>query len=43
METLKIVRFRSDIKYKTHDPVFNFTSLAYNCGFYDQSHMNNEF
>lgn len=40
---MKIVRFQSAINYKVHHAGCNFTSLAYNCGFYDQSHMNNEF
>ncbi len=40
---LKIVRFQSAIKLKASKPDSSFTSLAYNCGFYDQSHMNNEF
>jgi AraC-like DNA-binding protein len=40
---LKIVRFQSAIYHKAHNQGCNFTSLAYNCGYYDQSHMNNEF
>ncbi len=40
---LKIVRFQNAINHKAHYPDDNLTSLAYNCGFYDQAHMNNEF
>lgn len=40
---MKIIRFQSAIEYKARNPQCNFTSLAYTCGFYDQSHMNNEF
>jgi AraC-like DNA-binding protein len=40
---LKIVRFQNAIYHKAHNQGCSFTSLAYNCGYYDQSHMNNEF
>lgn len=40
---LKTVRFQNAINYKAQNPGCSFTSLAYNCGFYDQPHMNNEF
>ncbi|WP_158275602.1 helix-turn-helix transcriptional regulator [Marinilabilia rubra] len=40
---LRIVRFQNAIHQKAVNPHLNMTELAYGCGFYDQSHMVNEF
>jgi AraC-like DNA-binding protein len=39
----KIVRFQHAIFCRSKDPDANLTSLAYRCGYYDQSHMNHDF
>lgn len=40
---MRIVRFQHAIHYKGQHPQTKLTGLAYDCGFYDQSHMINEF
>ena len=40
---LKIVRFQNAINEKSKDKNLKMTSLTYKCGYYDQSHMINEF
>lgn len=40
---LKIIRFQYTLFAHQQHPLENLTSLAYRCGYYDQSHMNNEF
>lgn len=40
---LKIVRFQHAIHKKQKNKHLHLTSLAYDCGYYDQSHMINEF
>ncbi len=40
---LKIVRFQNTIYEKAVKPATNITELTYLCGYYDQSHMTNDF
>jgi AraC-like DNA-binding protein len=40
---MRIVRFQYALHYKWQYPQTKLTGLAYDCGFYDQSHMINEF
>jgi AraC-like DNA-binding protein len=40
---LKIVRFQSALHQKAVSPGLNLTELTYSSGYYDQSHMTNEF
>lgn len=40
---MRIVRFQHAIHYKGQHPQTKLTRLAYECGFFDQSHMINEF
>ncbi|NQU87429.1 MAG: AraC family transcriptional regulator [Mariniphaga sp.] len=40
---LKIVRFQNTLNQKEKNKNYNLTQLAYNCGYYDQAHMINEF
>jgi AraC-like DNA-binding protein len=40
---LKVVRFQHAINEKSKDLITNLTTLAYQCGYYDQSHMINDF
>lgn len=40
---LRIVRFQNTLREKQKNRNINLTELAYNCGFFDQSHMINEF
>lgn len=40
---LKIVRFQSTIHEKSISTALSLTELSYQCGYYDQSHMVNEF
>ncbi len=40
---LKIIRFQNAINEKSKDENINLTTLAYKCGYYDQSHMINDF
>lgn len=40
---LKIVRFQNAINEKSKDKNTNLTKLTYLCGYYDQSHMTNDF
>jgi AraC-like DNA-binding protein len=40
---LRIVRFQNAINEKSKNPETNFTELTYLCGYYDQSHMTNDF
>ncbi|MEZ5072348.1 MAG: helix-turn-helix domain-containing protein [Bacteroidales bacterium] len=40
---LKTVRFQSSIDLKARDPGANLTDITYRCGYYDQSHMVNDF
>ncbi len=39
----KVVRFQKALHIKQKDPGISLTSLAYDCGYYDQSHMINDF
>lgn len=39
----KVVRFQKALHIKQKDPGISLTSLAYDCGYYDQSHMVNDF
>lgn len=40
---LKIIRFQNAIDQKSKNKDINLGSLAYDCGYYDQAHMINEF
>ena len=40
---LKIVRFQNAINEKSKNKNANLTTLTYQCGYYDQSHMTNDF
>ena len=40
---LKIIRFQNSIYEKSKNNAANLTDLTYNCGYYDQSHMINDF
>lgn len=40
---LKIIRFQNTINVKSKNASINLTDLTYNCGYYDQSHMINDF
>lgn len=40
---LKIVRFQHAIEMKSNDKSLNLTDLTYQCGYYDQAHMINDF
>lgn len=40
---LKIVRFQNAIHRMSLTDHLNFTELAYQCGYFDQAHMNNDF
>jgi len=40
---LRTVRFQHALFWRSRDPNNNLTALAYDCGYYDQSHMSNEF
>lgn len=40
---LKIVRFQNAIFEKSKNSEMNFTEIAYKCGYFDQSHMINDF
>jgi AraC-like DNA-binding protein len=40
---LKIVRFQNVIYQKSKHPDLSLTELAYQCGYYDQAHMINDF
>ena len=40
---LRIVRFQHSIHTKSKFPLSNLTELSYECGYFDQSHMTNDF
>jgi AraC-like DNA-binding protein len=40
---LRTIRFQNTLVQKGKDKTASLTSLAYHCGYYDQSHMINEF
>ena len=40
---LKIIRFQNAVHEKSKDGKLNLTELTYKCGYYDQSHMSNDF
>lgn len=40
---LKTVRFQASLHLKHHNPSMSLTELAYNCGYYDQAHMINDY
>lgn len=40
---LKTIRFQNALNEKSKDKNINLTSLTYQCGYYDQSHMTNDF
>lgn len=42
-EFMRIVRFHKALYTLQNNPKMNFTTLAYECGYYDQAHMTNEF
>lgn len=42
-EFMRIVRFHKALYTLQNNPTMNFTLLAYECGYYDQAHMTNEF
>ncbi|WP_321480070.1 helix-turn-helix domain-containing protein [uncultured Bacteroides sp.] len=42
-EFMRIVRFHKALYTLQNHPEMNFTTLAYECGYYDQAHMINEF
>ncbi|MCI1683976.1 MAG: helix-turn-helix domain-containing protein [Bacteroides sp.] len=42
-EFMRIVRFHKALYTLQNNPTMNFTTLAYECGYYDQAHMTNEF
>lgn len=42
-EFMRIVRFHRALYTLQKNPSMNFTTLAHECGYYDQAHMTNEF
>jgi AraC-like DNA-binding protein len=40
---LRTVRFQNTLREKQNNKSINLTELAYNCGYYDQSHMINDY
>lgn len=42
-EFIRIVRFQKALHVLQNNHTMNFTALAYECGYYDQAHMTNEF
>lgn len=42
-EFMRIVRFQKALFTLQNEPSISFTKLAYECGYYDQSHLTNEF
>lgn len=40
---LKTIRFQGSLHLKHHNPAISLTELAYNCGYYDQAHMINDY
>lgn len=40
---IKIVRFQNTINEKNNDKDLDLTALSYKCGYFDQSHMTNDF
>ncbi|WP_099463902.1 helix-turn-helix domain-containing protein [Parabacteroides provencensis] len=42
-EFMRIVRFHKTLYTLQNNPEMNFTTLAYECGFYDQAHLTREF
>lgn len=40
---LKIIRFQNAVHEKSKNKKLNLTELTYKCGYYDQSHMSNDF
>lgn len=42
-EFMRIIRFHKALYTLQNNPTMNFTVLAYQCGYYDQAHMTNEF
>ena len=40
---LKIIRFQNAVDEKSKDKIINLTDLTFRCGYYDQSHMINDF
>lgn len=42
-EFMRIVRFHKALYTLQNNPKMNFTTLAYECGYYDQAHMTHEF
>lgn len=42
-EFMRIVRFHKALYTLQNNPSMNFTTLAHECGYYDQAHMTNEF
>jgi AraC-like DNA-binding protein len=40
---LRIVRFQNTLQMRNHKRFEDYTALAYQCGYYDQSHLINEF
>lgn len=42
-EFMRIVRFHKALYTLQNNPSMNFTTLAYECGYYDQAHLSNEF
>lgn len=42
-EFMRIVRFHKALYTLQNNPTMSFTTLAYECGYYDQAHMTNEF
>lgn len=42
-EFLRVVRFQYALSVLQHSPRMSFSQLAYECGYYDQSHLINEF
>lgn len=42
-EFIRIIRFHKALYTLQNHPTMNFTMVAYECGYYDQAHMTNEF
>lgn len=42
-EFMRIIRFHKALYTLQNNPTMSFTALAYQCGYYDQAHMTNEF
>lgn len=42
-EFMRIIRFHKALYTLQNNPTMSFTVLAYECGYYDQAHMTNEF